>query len=656
MKLKPLPAFFFLLWLTILLLIYFIVQKPAFVGVGGGLINFAGSLLFDALFVFTCLVLGYWFVPIDSSPAQRFIFSLGIGMGVLGLAGFLLAVSRLANAYSMPLILLAILFLSRKNIPNALSDSKDILFALVETSQAVPWWMPVFGSAFLVLAVIYSFAPPVEGFDGLFYHLTVPSLWLRDGGLRLMNMPHYWFPSLMEGMFVWPLSLGFESSTQFIHLIFGLLSCLLVWDLTSRLFGIRAAWWSLAIFMSMPSLPWLSAWAYTDMGLVFFSLAALSALIFWRETNSVGWLLVCGAMSGFALGIKYTSFLLPVIILVFLVVWRRSGGYSFLKTVSVFAGMTILTGGVWYLRNWIWMGNPVYPFAFGGLFWDGFRANWYSGTGTGIGWNFLDILSLPVVAMLGYKDQNFFDGRYGPLFLVLFPSGVAVMWNAWRTKHKNFDALSLLAVFGTIFILVWTFGVIDTIHLFQTRLSWPGLIALIPILAAGAGELQKLDIPRLRISFIFSTIVGMMIFVFLLDFGLLILDRKPWSVALGLETRASYVAQMQPEYAQALALVEETPPSAYIYLINESRSYWMERQVQPDPIHDNLAHDLYLYPTNEAMLDVWREVGYTHVLIRNVSFYMESKDENIDTERFSSFVAGLIKLEETSDFILFEIP
>ena len=173
-----------------------------------------------------------------------------------------------------------------------------------------------------------------------------------------------------------PLSLGFESSTQFIHLIFGLLSCLLVWDLTSRLFGIRAAWWSLAIFMSMPSLPWLSAWAYTDMGLVFFSLAALSALIFWRETNSVGWLLVCGAMSGFALGIKYTSFLLPVIILVFLVVWRRSGGYSFLKTVSVFAGMTILTGGVWYLRNWIWMGNPVYPFAFGGLFWDGFRANW----------------------------------------------------------------------------------------------------------------------------------------------------------------------------------------------------------------------------------------------------------------------------------------
>jgi len=322
----------------------------------------------------------------------------------------------------------------------------------------------------------------------------------------------------------------------------------------------------------------------------------------------------------------------------------------------MFAGMAILAGGMWYLRTWIWTGNPVYPFAFGGPFWDTFRADWFNGAGTGIGWNFFEILSLPVVTMLGYNDQNFFDGRYGPLFLLLFPSGIVVLWNVWRTKQKSFEALYLLIVFGTSFILTWTYGVINTVHLFQARLLWPGLIALIPLLAAGAEGLQKLDFPKLRISYIFSVIVGIMIFVFLLDFGLLVLVRRPLSTALGLESRSAYIARMQPEYAQALILVEETPPSAYIYLINESRSYWMERQIQPDAIHDNLAHDFYMHLSNEALLDSWRAHGYTHVLIRNVSFYMESKDESVDKERLSSLMGELIKKDETTDFILFEIP
>lgn len=656
MKLKSFPAFLFLIWLTILLLVYFIVQKPAFVGIGGGLFHFAGSLLFSAVFIFTGAGLGYWFVPVDALPMQRLVFSPAIGMGLLGLTGFLLAASGLANRYSLPVILMVVLFLCRKNITNTLGDLRIVLNDLVEASKNAPWWMPLFGLAFLFFAVLYSFAPPVEGFDGLFYHLTVPSLWLRDGGLQLMNMPHYWFPSLMEGMFLWPLSLGFDSSAQFIHLAFGLLSWLLVWDLTRKLFGARTAWWSIAIFMSMPSLPWLSAWAYTDMGLVFYSLAALSALLFWRETDWMHWLLICGAMSGFALGIKYTSFMLPLVILLFLFLWRRNNKYSFLKTATMFAGLAILAGGVWYLRNWIWTGNPVYPFVFDGPFWDAFRSDWYNGAGTGIGWNFFEILSLPVVTMLGYKDQNYFDGRYGPLFLVLFPAAIVVLWNAWRTKQKKFEALCLLTVFGTIFILTWVYGVINTMHLFQARLLWPGLIALVPILAAGADELQKLDFPKLRISYIFSVIVGMMIFIFLLDFGLFVLVRRPLSAALGLESRDSYVARMQPEYAQALSLVEETPSYAYIYLINESRSYWMERRIQPDPIHDNLAHDFYVYPSNELLLDAWRAQGYTHILIRNVSSYMESKDENVDKERLSSLMVELIKLDETTDFILFEIP
>ena len=134
-------------------------------------------------------------------------------------------------------------------------------------------------------------------------------------------------------------------------------------------------------------------------------------------------------------------------------------------------------------------------------------------------------------------------------------------------------------------------------------------------MSAGILELEKLDTKRLHLSFIFSALTGLMIFVFLLDFGLQVLSRDPLAVAIGIESRESYSAREQPDYTAAMELVNQTPPNAYIYLIDEPRSYGMNRHVQPDPINDNLPHDFYLYPANDELLSAWHELGYTHILL-----------------------------------------
>ena len=90
-------------------------------------------------------------------------------------------------------------------------------------------------------------------------------------------------------------------------------------------------------------------------------------------------------------------------------------------------------------------------------------------------------------------------------------------------------------IFSVFSILFWTYGVMETSHLWQARLLWPGIIPLIPLMSVGILELKKLDTKQLRLSFIFSALTGLTIFVFLLDFGLQVLSRDPLAVAIGIE-------------------------------------------------------------------------------------------------------------------------
>ena len=134
-------------------------------------------------------------------------------------------------------------------------------------------------------------------------------------------------------------------------------------------------------------------------------------------------------------------------------------------------------------------------------------------------------------------------------------------------------------------------------------------------MAVGVETLEQLDTPVLKISFVVSVVMGLMVSASLLDFGLQVAYRNPILVAVGAETRQSYTARIQPGYAGALELVGQTPANASIYFFYEPRSYGMPRRVQPDPINDNLIHSLYVYGNADAAVAAWRAQGYTHILI-----------------------------------------
>lgn len=651
-KVKP---FLFLLWLTILLAAFFIVQKPIWASIVLGLSHLFATILFWVLIVSTSATLGYFVLSKLSNSNQKIIFSVGMGMGLLGLLGFLLVVFGITNRWFLLFILFAILIFTKQYIPLFYQSLHDLYKTTLHSTKFAPRWIPVFSILLFLLSFMLALAPPVEAFDGLLYHLSIPDWWLRDSGIQLINMPHYWFPSLMEGMFVWSMAFGLDSTPQLIHFTFGVLTLSLIFNWTFSLFGARAAWWSVAIGLSMPSLFWLSAWAYTDLGLAFYSIAALLSLSnLKKEPNNI-WLILSGIFCGFAMGVKYTAFILPVVCCFTLIWWQRPRLQQISKSLFIFVTFSLLSGGVWYLRNLIWMGNPVYPFVFGGPFWDSFRADWYTNAGSGIGLDVLELILLPFVTTLGFRDENFFDGRMGPFYLILFPVMVFVVWKVYKTKSKRMLDTFIISLFGLANIVFWVFGVIQTHHLMQARLLFPALLALLPLFAKSILYVESLEFPKIKFRFVFSTIFALVVFAFTLDFALLVFVRNPILANMGLETRQSYTQRLNSSYAQLLELKEQTPQDAYIYLINEPRSYGINRLVQPDPINDNLSHDFYLYSTNTELIREWKKIGYTHVLVRSFVFEETNENQHLLT-RLIELRQMLIEIDKTEEYILFQIP
>ncbi len=103
-----------------------------------------------------------------------------------------------------------------------------------------------------------------------------------------------------------------ERATQMIHLAWGLLAVLLLWHWTSKTWNAEISRKTLLLLAAMPSLPMLASWAYADMALIYYSVAAIYAFTQYRITQKNHWLAFIALMSGFAMSVKYTSFVLPL--------------------------------------------------------------------------------------------------------------------------------------------------------------------------------------------------------------------------------------------------------------------------------------------------------------------------------------------------------
>jgi hypothetical protein len=214
--------------------------------------------------------------------------------------------------------------------------------------------------------------PPSE-WDELAYHLAVPKLYIDAHRI-------YYIPFIFQSN--WPLG-SQMLFMQGLLLGSGLASHLLTWVMgvwivlglyyTGEIIIPGGGLWAAALFSGIPIMQRLLATGLVDVSLPFWGIYAFYAFFVYLKTRNNSMLVLTGLMSGFAANCKTTGALYLFVIFVALFIFTNR---NIKKSFSPFLSLMIpgiLVSLPWYLRSFIFTGNPFFPFFFnilGGNNWD----------------------------------------------------------------------------------------------------------------------------------------------------------------------------------------------------------------------------------------------------------------------------------------------
>jgi 4-amino-4-deoxy-L-arabinose transferase-like glycosyltransferase len=201
---------------------------------------------------------------------------------------------------------------------------------------------------------------PELGFDALWYHLTIPKIYLQHGNIFFIpgNLFYYSaMPKLVEMFYLLALSFSkYGILAKTIHWSFGILSAIALFRLAKRYLKLPWALLATTLFYTTLIVGWESITAYIDLGRTFFEILALDLFLVWTKDKKTINLIESAIMLGLAISTKLIAFAsLPVfLILVFL------KGKS-IKDVGYFLLFCLLVPLPWFVFSWVSTGNPVYP-------------------------------------------------------------------------------------------------------------------------------------------------------------------------------------------------------------------------------------------------------------------------------------------------------
>ena len=216
-----------------------------------------------------------------------------------------------------------------------------------------------------------------------------------------------------------------------IHWLYLVLACLTLASAWRRIWpeaAPGARWLAPLILCSSPIVLWSATVAYIDLALMAYELLALYGVVLWWKTGRTGWLWAGAIALGFALGTKMTGLLFlallaPLVLAAGLRAKESWGGA--LRRVVAWGAIAVAIGAPWYVKSYLYTGNPVYPFFYhlfpNTRYWNADLAAIYAkhqDDDFGLGDTLAHLVSVPW-DLLAHPD-SFTDGA--PAFRILFGS------------------------------------------------------------------------------------------------------------------------------------------------------------------------------------------------------------------------------------------
>jgi hypothetical protein len=209
---------------------------------------------------------------------------------------------------------------------------------------------------------------PELAFDALWYHLTLPKLYLFSqsvyhipGGLLYYSD----MPKLGEMLYTGALALGNEIIAKLIHFVFSLLICLALYKLSRKFLNRFISFLVIIIFYSNLVVDWEATTAYIDLIRTFFEILSLWSFILWTEKLQKKWLLLFAMMTGLAITTKVLSlgsFFIFLILLIVVIFIHKVGLKKGLFSVLIYSFISFFIPLPWFIFSYIHTCNPIYPF------------------------------------------------------------------------------------------------------------------------------------------------------------------------------------------------------------------------------------------------------------------------------------------------------
>jgi hypothetical protein len=549
-----------------------------------------------------------------SAHLEEIVFSAALGLGALSLLTFGLGLVGLFYRWLFWLLLLVlavILYPQIRAIANRLREGP-----ILPTGTRLNRTLAIYLGFILTLSLLQCLTPPIA-WDSQVYHLMGPKLYLQAHRLPVdIDLPYLGFPLLLEMLFTAGLFLKGDIVARLIHYAYGFLTLLALFAFARRYFNRKVAWLSMAIFYSVPSLVLISTWAYVDLGLIFYEFTAFYALMRWLEARDKRWLALTAILCGLAMGVKYTSIILPITLaLIIALKVRQEGLKETVQALLLFGLLAIVVASPWYLKNLFFTGNPFYPFFFGGTYWDEFRAWWYSRAGTGLAftapWR---LLVAPLeITVLGTQGKESYDATIGPILLTVVPL-LALVWRKIASEERRVIGYALLVCL--IQYLFWLYGVAQSALLVQTRLLFP-IFALLALLAGyTVDKLALLTRQVFSLQWFVTTVLLLALGLNAVSSVLHFISDSPLPYLTGFESKESYLTRhLGLYYSTVVHINENLPPSAKILFLWEPRSYYCQRDCWPDALLDKFKHLTYKYHDAEGIAEYLHREGVTHLLL-----------------------------------------
>lgn len=287
----------------------------------------------------------------------------------------------LIAVYSYLIFLLGILHLLRKEIILVTTLIYLLISFRIFFKQLIKFPLPVriylrrirgFSVLCIILIIIQALINfigtlgPELGFDALWYHLTIPKIYLQENSIFYIGGHLYYsaMPKLTEMLYLAALALGNEITAKIIHFLFGIAVLISLYKMSRIFLSSKDSLLVSLIFYSNLVVGWMSITAYIDLARTFFEIMALWSFFIFIKYRKLRWFILSATMIGFAVSTKLLS-MWSVVIYICLVLYlffqKKIGAIPVFKLSILYCAVVSIIISPWIIFSYLNTGYPFYP-------------------------------------------------------------------------------------------------------------------------------------------------------------------------------------------------------------------------------------------------------------------------------------------------------